>query len=412
MKQLLTLSSLAVKDARVILRVDFNVPFHADGTISDDSRIRAAIPTIENLRNRGASVILMSHRGRPKGKANPDLSLKACAEQLSLLLSTPVQMAENSVGNNVLRQAQAMKAGDLMLLENLRFHRGEEHPNEDPKFAEGLASLADFYVNDAFGSCHRAHASTVTVVSYFPQKAAAGKLIENEVNALYPLITRPEKPFVSIIGGAKVSSKLGILHSLLSKVDSLLIGGGMAYTFLKVLGKDIGDSLFEEALLKEAENVLKQAQALSVNLMLPLDHVIADSFSADAETKIVSADEGIASGWMGMDIGPKTTEAFRGVLESAESVLWNGPLGVFEFPVFSKGSEEVAKILARAKAKTVVGGGDSIAAVNQAGVSEQIAHLSTGGGAMLEFIEYGTLPGLEVLEAKLGGKENQPEECF
>lgn len=376
----LTLKNLSLKGKRVLMRVDFNVPVE-NGRITDDTRIRASLPSIEYILREGASLVLMSHLGKPEAK----LSLAPCAKRLSELLGKPVQMAKDCVGPEVEKMAKALQPGELLLLENLRFHPGEEKPDKDPAFAESLAKLGDVYVNDAFGTAHRAHSSTATICRYFPGKAAMGFLIEKEIEALTPLLENPKRPFYAIIGGAKISSKIGVIQKLLGKVDALFIGGGMAYTFLKAQGIAVGDS--------PVEDVAVIRHVPRDKLHFPIDLVIAK----ETEVKIVPVKEGIPPGWQGMDIGPETVTEWSKWLPKAATVFWNGPLGVFEKPQFAKGTQKIAELLAGAKAKTIIGGGDSVAAIEGMGLQKKFSHLSTGGGASLEFLEYGHLPGIDAL---------------
>ena len=388
----LTLKDLDLKGKTVLMRVDFNAPLDKSGKITDDSRIRAAIPSIEYALAHGASLILMSHLGRPK-KPDPQLSLAVCAKKLSELLGKPVQMAQDCIGPAVEQMAAHLKAGQILMLENVRFHEGEEEPEKDPGFVASLAKLGDVYVNDAFGTAHRAHASTALIAKSFPGKAAAGFLMEQEIGHLSPLLHSPSRPFYAIIGGAKISTKAGVIHNLLKLVDALFLGGGMAFTFLKAQGIEIGSSLFEPSEVKTAQEILSKAK----RLYLPTDLVIANSFSNEAETKLISAREGIPPNWQGMDIGPETIRDWSQSLQKASTVFWNGPLGVFEMPHFANGTRKVAEALAQSKAEVIVGGGDSVAAVQQMGLGNQFSHLSTGGGASLEYLEYGHLPGIDAL---------------
>ncbi|NGX47694.1 MAG: Phosphoglycerate kinase [Chlamydiae bacterium] len=393
----MNLKDLPIEGRTVLVRVDFNVPFDSEGNISDDTRIRAALPTIQYILGKGASVILMSHLGRPKGKIDPKLSLAPCAKRLSELLDQKVQMAPDCIGKKVKKMVAALKNGEVLLLENLRFYIAEEKPDTDPSFAENLAKLADFYVNDAFGTAHRAHSSTVTIAGYFSGKAAAGLLLQKEIDFLGTHFSNPKHPFYAIIGGAKVSSKLGVLQSLLEKVDGLFIGGGMAYTFFKAAGLEIGDSLCEDELLPKAEEFLEIAKKKKVPIFLPKDLVIANVFSNDAEKRIILSEAGIPKGWQGLDIGPITRTEWANTLKNAQMIFWNGPLGVFEFPNFAEGTHSMANTLAASDAVTIVGGGDSAFAINQLGLAEKFSHISTGGGASLEYIQYGHLPAIDML---------------
>ena len=390
------LSSLSLKGQRVLIRVDFNVPMTKEGAISDDSRIRAAIPTIQYVIDAGGKVIVMSHLGRPKG-ITPSCSLKPCAERLSELLARPVQFVPDCVGDAVERAVSQMKEGDILLLENLRFYEAEEHPEKDPSFAKRLSSLGDVYVNDAFGTAHRAHSSTAVIAQYFPKKAA-GLLMMKEVKALGSSLLNPVRPFVALVGGAKISTKIGVLTSLLQKADTLLVGGAMGFTFMKAMGLSTGKSPVEDEMLDKARQIMQQAKATSKPFILPVDLVVASAFENSAPSKTIAVSDGIPDGFEGMDIGPKTVAAWKPIFEAAKTIFWNGPVGVFELPSFAKGTQAVAKIVAGCtQAYTVVGGGDSVAALEQAGLVSSISHVSTGGGASLEFIEQGTLPGLEAL---------------
>lgn len=388
-----TLEDLQLENKRVLVRVDFNVPLK-EGRITDDTRIRASLPTLQYILGKpGTRLIVMSHLGRPKGKASPEFSLKPTAQRLGELLGRPVIMADDCIGTKVEEQSRALKPGEVLLLENVRFHAEEE--KNDPSFAEALAKLGDVYVNDAFGSAHRAHASTEGVAHHLP--AAAGFLIEKEVKFLGGVLENPSRPFVAIIGGAKVSTKIAVLESLLSKCTTLIIGGGMAYTFLKVQGHQVGNSLVEADFEDTARSLLEKAKAAGVEIILPEDHVVASEFSETATPEAVAGVD-IPAGKIGMDIGPKTIARLRNRILEAKSLVWNGPMGVFEFDAFSKGTVEVAKLVAECKGVTVVGGGDSVAAVNKFGVADRIDHVSTGGGASLEFLEGKALPGIVALE--------------
>jgi phosphoglycerate kinase len=392
----LTLKDLSLKGKKVLMRVDFNVPLNKDGTVADDTRIRESLPSIQYVLDQGGSVILMSHLGRPKGKES-QFSLRPCAQKLEELLKRPVQFAPDCIGTEAENQARHLKNGEVLLLENLRFYPAEEKPESDPSFAKKLAQLGDVYVNDAFGTAHRAHSSTAIIAQYFPHLSAMGFLIEKEVTALTELLLHPKRPFYAIIGGAKVSSKIGVLQALLDQVDGLFIGGGMAFTFLKAQGVDVGDSIHEDDQLATAKKLLDACHAKKVPLWLPEDVVIADAFTNEANRKTIRIAEGIPNGWQGMDVGPKTLESWKLALQSAATVFWNGPIGVFEFSHFAHGTETLAKTLARLHAVTVVGGGDSVAAINQLGLASQFTHVSTGGGASLEFLEQGHLPGIDAL---------------
>lgn len=397
MSRKLSLKDLALSGKKVLMRVDFNVPLDKSHHIIDDSRLKAAIPSIQYILDQGGAVILMSHLGRPTESRIPDFSLAPCGRRLSELLKKPVIMAPDCIGKTTQELVSQLKPGQILLLENLRFHRGEENPEENPSFARQLASLADFYVNDAFGSAHRAHASIVDITSYFPNKAAAGLLMEKEIEFLGPALLNPQKPLYAIIGGAKISTKIGVIKTLLTKVDALFIGGGMSYTFMKAQGISIGSSIHEDLFLEEAKAILKMIKGSSCKLFLPIDIVVADRFSNNADIQIVDFKNGIPAGYQGMDIGPKTIELYLNELKNAATIFWNGPVGVFEFSNFAKGTNCIAQGLAKLPAVTIVGGGESVAAIQAAGVSDKITHISTGGGASLEFIEFGQLPGIEAL---------------
>ena len=393
-----TIRDIDLAGKRVLVRVDFNVPLDSQQHITDDTRVRAALPTIRYLLDQGAAVILMSHLGRPDGRVVDTLRLAPVTQRLGELLGRPVEMAAESVGPAVEAQARALQPGQVLLLENLRFHKEEE--KNDPGFARQLAALGEVYVNDAFGTAHRAHASTEGVTRYLP--GAAGFLMEKEINFLGSALEHPRRPFVAIIGGAKVSDKIAVLERLISMVDTLLIGGGMANTFLKAEGFEIGDSLFEASKLDIARDLIAKARQRGIQFLLPVDVVVADRFAADATYKVVSHDN-VPESWRILDIGPKTIEAFREALADAQTIVWNGTLGVAEMPAFSKGTNALIEILAertRAGATTIIGGGDSAAAVEEAGASEKMTHVSTGGGASLEFLEGRTLPGVAALQDK------------
>jgi phosphoglycerate kinase len=383
-----TIRDIDVKGKRALVRVDFNVPL-SNGAVADDTRILAVLPTINYLLEQGASLILCSHLGRPKGKVVPELKMDPVAARLSELVGRPVQKLDSCVGPEIEAAAKAMQPGDIIVLENTRFHP-EEKAN-DPEFAKELAGLADIYVNDAFGAAHRAHATNVGVASYLP--TVAGFLMEKELEFLGQAVENPELPYIAIMGGAKISDKIGVMHSLLKKCDRLLIGGGMANTFFKAMGFEVGDSLIEEEAVSTAESLLDSAGS---QLVLPVDVVAADAFDNDARSKIVAPNE-VTPGWRILDVGPKTISTFESALGGAKTVVWNGPLGVFEMPNFAKGTFAVAELLAGLDATTIIGGGESAAAVRQAGLVDQMAHVSTGGGASLEFLEGKVLPGVAVL---------------
>ena len=393
-----TIRDIQVAGKRVLVRVDFNVPLDAELHITDDTRIKAAIPTIQYLLDQGAAVILMSHLGRPKGQVVDSMRLTPVAKRLSELLGRPVQMAADCVGPEVEALAKALQPGQVLLLENLRFHKEEE--KNDLDFARQLASLGEIYVNDAFGTAHRAHASTEGVTHYLP--GVAGFLMEKEINFLGSALENPRRPFAAIIGGAKVSDKIAVLERLINMVDVLLIGGGMANTFLKAQGYEIGDSLVEEGKVDVARDLLTKAHQRDLKFLLPTDVVIADRFAADATSKVVAIDQ-VSRGWRIMDIGPETITAFNRALEGAQTIVWNGSLGVAEMPAFARGTIALIEILAeRTKdgATTIIGGGDSAAAVDQVGAADQMTHVSTGGGASLELLEGRVLPGVAALQDK------------
>ena len=388
----LGVEDLELKRKRALIRVDFNVPL--DGKqITDDTRIKAVLPTVNYVIEHGGKVILMSHLGRPKGEAAPEFSLEPVAKRLGKLLGKDVIMAPDCVGEEVEAIVSRMKEGDVVLLENLRFHAEEEE--NDPDFAKRLAELADVYINDAFGAAHRAHASTAGVTKYVPQ-AAAGLLMQKEIKYIGQAVENPERPFMAILGGVKVSDKIGVIENLMKKADAIIIGGAMAYTFLKAQGIRVGNSLVEDDKLDLAREILRKSLDNDVPLYLPIDHVIADKFAADANVRVVKRG-GIPDGWEGMDIGPATVEKYKGVLEGAKTIVWNGPVGVFEFDAFAKGSFAIAKILAESDATTIIGGGDCVAAVQKSGYADKITHISTGGGASLEFMEGKELPGIAAL---------------
>jgi len=383
---------LDVSGKTVLVRVDYNVPLDNEGHVADATRIDATLPTLNYLRERGAKVVLMAHFGRPHGKVDPKYSLKPVAEELSRRLGTTVPLAPDSVGPEVEKMVKALRPGGALLLENVRFHPEEEQ--NDPEFSRKLASLGDLYVNDAFGAAHRAHASTAGIAQYLP--AAAGFLMQKELDALGGILENPKRPFVAIVGGAKVSSKLGVLESMLRRVDKLLIGGGMANTFLKARGLEVGKSLLEADLLDTARDLDRRAKERGVDLLLPVDVVVTDKVEegASAQTVDVSA---VPADRAIVDIGPKSRDEYRKALKGAGTVLWNGPMGVFEIPAFSEGTKAIAQALAESSATTVIGGGESVAAVEQLGLADKMSHISTGGGASLEFLEGRELPGVAAL---------------
>ncbi len=391
-----TVRDIDVAGKRVLVRVDFNVPLDDEQHITDDTRIVAAIPTINYLLEHGAAVILMSHLGRPKGQAVETMRMAPVAQRLSEHLHKPVETTTDSIGAEVIARAKALKPGQVLLLENLRFHKEEE--KNDAEFARQLAALGDLYVNDAFGTAHRAHASTEGVTHYLP--GVSGFLMEKELNFLGSALENPRRPLVAIVGGAKVSDKIAVLERLIKLADSILIGGGMANTFFKARGLEIGDSLYEESKVEVAHGLIEQAKQQKKELILPTDVVIADRFAADAEHKIVSA-ENVPQGWRILDIGPETIAHFRQAIANAQTIVWNGTLGVAEMPAFARGTNGMVEILAERTAQgatTIIGGGDSAAAVEQAGASEKMTHVSTGGGASLEFLEGRVLPGVAALQ--------------
>jgi phosphoglycerate kinase len=387
------LRDLDIQGKRLFIRVDFNVPLTHEGKVSNDTRIQAALPTIQYAQAQGASVILASHLGRPRGQVDPKLSLQPVAAHLESLLGSPVQFASDCVGGDVEAQAQALPPGEVMLLENLRFHPEEE--KNDPAFAEALSKLADIYVNDAFGTAHRAHASTAGITQYL-QPAVAGFLMDKEITYLSQVTEAPEQPVVAILGGAKVSDKIPVIEHLLDKVSTLVLGGAMAYTLLQAQGYHTGDSLVELDYSDLAKNLLAKAADRQVDIILPCDHVIAQAPKADAATRIV-ADEGIPDKWMGLDIGPKTVARFREAIAPAKTVVWNGPMGMFELEPFRQGTLEIAKAVAACEGTTVIGGGDTITALALTDCEDAITHISTGGGATLEFLEGKELPGVACL---------------
>ncbi len=396
-KTIANLTSADLSGKRVLVRADFNVPLDGDGKITDDTRIRAALPTIQDLTSKGAKVVLASHFGRPKGQVNESMRLTPVAARLSELLGQSVAKCDDCIGDEVAAKVGALQNGQVALLENVRFHAGEEA--NDPEFARQLAAVADLYVNDAFGTAHRAHASTEGVTHHL-SPSVAGYLIEKELKYLQAAIESPQRPLAAIVGGSKVSSKIGVIETLLDKVDKLLIGGGMIFTFYKARGLAVGKSLVEEDKLELARKLEAKAKEKGVALLLPTDVVVADNFAADANAQTVSIND-IPDGWMGLDIGPNSVKEFQAALSDCKTVIWNGPMGVFEFDKFAAGTDAVAHSLAaitETGADTIIGGGDSVAAVEKVGVAEKMSHISTGGGASLELLEGKVLPGIAALD--------------
>jgi phosphoglycerate kinase len=392
----LTIAGINFKGKRTLVRVDFNVPLNKQLQITDDRRIVESLPTIKKIMGDGGRVILCSHLGRPKGKPVPEMSLKPVAQKLSELIGREVKFAPDCIGDEVKKMADALEDGEVLLMENLRYHNEEE--KNDPEFAKKLAVLADIYVNDAFGSAHRAHASTEGVTKYIAA-SAAGFLMEKELKYLGGALDNPKRPFMAILGGAKISGKIDVIQSLMDKVDAILIGGGMTFTFFKAMGKNIGTSLLEEDKIDLAKEILTKAKSKNVKLMLPIDCIIAEEISDEAKSSVVSIDK-IPSNMKGLDIGPETLKLFKAELQNAKTVIWNGPMGVFETQQFAKGTYEIADILANITSKgavTIVGGGDSAAAVSARGLDDKLTHISTGGGASLEFLEGKVLPGVAAL---------------
>ena len=390
-----TVRDIDLQGKKVLVRCDFNVPMDENKNITDNRRIVAALDTIKYLLENNCKVILCSHLGRPKGEVNPKYSLEPVAKELSKLLDKEVKLAKDVVGEDAIALTSNMQEGEIVLLENVRFEAGEE--KNDEELSKKFASLAEVYVNDAFGTAHRAHSSTTGVASYLP--AVSGFLIEKELKFLGSALENPERPFVAILGGAKVSDKIGVIDSLLEKVDTLIIGGGMAYTFFKSMGYEVGNSLCELDKLDLAKSLMEKAESKGVKLMLPVDNKVGKEFKEDTESKIVASTE-IPADWEGFDIGPKTIEMYAEELKKAKTVVWNGPLGLFEFEQFAVGTNSIAKILSEVEATTIVGGGDSAAAVEKAGLAPKFTHISTGGGASLEFLEGKKLPGIEALQDK------------
>jgi len=395
----LSIRDLTLQGQRVFIRVDFNVPLK-NGVIGDDTRIRASLPTIQYALDHGATVVVASHLGRPKGQPNPEFSLQPVADRLSELLGRPVTFADDCIGASAAEAVlNAQGDSDLVLLENLRFHPGEE--KNDPAFAKALAALADFYVDDAFGAAHRAHASVEGITHFLP-KAAAGLLMEKELQYLGHALESPERPFVAIIGGAKVSDKLEVIENMLAKVDRLIIGGAMAYTFFKARGIPVGKSLVEDDKLDAARKIEADAAAKKITLALPVDHVVADRLDANAAAEVLKVGDAAIGDHLGLDIGPETIRKYESLLADAKTVVWNGPMGVFEIDKFAAGTNAVARAVAAVKGTTIIGGGDSIAAIRKAGMADRVTHISTGGGASLEFLGGRVLPGVAALTEKAG----------
>jgi 3-phosphoglycerate kinase len=393
MQKKLSIKNLALTGKKVLIRVDFNVPLDENQNITEDTRIQAALPTIQHALEQGATVVLASHLGRPKGERKPEFSLAPVAKRLSELLGKEVLFLDDCIGESVKQAISASKPGDVILLENVRFHKGET--KNDPEFAKQLAEGLDCAINDAFGTAHRAHASNVGVTEYL-RPAAAGFLIEKEIEYFGQVVDNPQRPVVAILGGAKVSGKLQVINNLMKKVDKLLIGGGMMFTFLKAKGFEIGSSLLEEDLIDTAKDILKQAEDASIELLLPVDCLVADKFDAAANTQLVSV-EAIPEGWMGLDIGPESIKLFLDALKGVKTVVWNGPMGVFEIDAFSKGTVEIADVVAESDATSIIGGGDTVSAIKKAGVGDKVSFISTGGGASLELLEGKELPGIAAL---------------
>ncbi len=390
-----TIKDIDLKGKKVLVRCDFNVPMDENQNITDNTRIVAAIPTIKYLLENNCKVVLCSHLGRPKGEVKKEFSLKPVAKELSILLNKEVIMAEDVIGEDAKAKAENLKNGDILLLENLRFHR--EETDNDPEFAKELASFGEIFVNDAFGTAHRAHASTEGVTKYLP--AVSGFLIEKELKFLGEAITNPERPFMAILGGKKVSDKIGVIENLIEKVDTLLIGGAMAYTFFKAMGYEVGNSICELDKLDLAKEIMEKAKEKNVKFMLPVDTKVGKEFDENTESKTVLSSE-IPAGWEGFDIGPETIKLYSEELKKAKTIVWNGPLGLFEFEQFATGTNSIAKILSEIDAVKIIGGGDSAAAVEKSGLADKFTHISTGGGASLEFLEGKKLPGIEALQDK------------
>ncbi len=394
-----TMKSYSFAGKKALIRVDLNVPQDENGTITDDTRAQAIVPTVKKILNDGGSAILMSHLGRPKGKVNPAMSLKPIAAHLSTLLGTPVQFAMDCIGDDAIAKAAGLKPGEVLVLENLRFHPEEEAGDE--AFAGALAGLGDVYVNDAFGTAHRAHASTTVVAKFFPKDKLFGSLLQAEIDSVGKVLGNPQRPMTAIVGGSKVSSKIDVLENLIGKCDELIIGGGMANTFIKAMGGQTGSSLVEDDLLEQARTIMATAKAKGVKLHLPIDAVVADAFAINANTDQCPANE-VPDGWMALDVGPESSKLFRGSVLRSKTLLWNGPMGVFEMKPFQQGTVAIAQAIAEATEKgafSLVGGGDSVAALNQFGLADKISYVSTGGGAMLEYLEGKVLPGIAAIQS-------------
>lgn len=395
----LKITEIDIKNKKVLIRVDFNVPLKSDGSISDTTRIKESIPTIRYALDQGASIILLSHMGRPNGKKDPKYSLSVCARALSDLLGQNVKMAPDCIGMQTAAMAKELKPQEVLLLENLRYYPAEENPELDLSFAKQLADMGQVFVNDAFATAHRRHSSTVEITKYFSSSSVAGLLMEKEIDALSYLLIKPSRPFFAIIGGAKISTKIGVLHKLAQRADAIFIGGGMTYTLMLAKGYEIGSSIVDMEAIQTAEAFIALCKDRSIPLHLPKDLVITNS--EQKETRTIDIEKGIPPGWEGVDIGPSTRQTWNSLLEKAKTVFWNGPLGVFEKPPFDEGTRAIATCLSSISgAKTIIGGGDSVAAINQMHLAKHFTHLSTGGGASLEYIEFGTLPGVEALSNK------------
>jgi 3-phosphoglycerate kinase len=390
-----SVKDIIIKDRRVLVRVDFNVPLDKNLNITDDNRITAALPTIKYIIGQSAKLILMSHLGRPKGGPTPEFSLTPCAKRLSELIGKPVKMLKDCVGDEVKQAVMKMQNGDVVMLENLRFHKEEEA--NDPKFAKELASFGDIFVNDAFGTCHRAHASTEGVTHYL--ESVSGFLVEKEIEYFEKVLKNPDRPFIFLLGGAKVEDKIPVIENMMDKADAIIIGGAMAYTFMKVKGVDIGSSRFEQGMVDIVKNIIDKAKAKKKEIVLPVDHVVTDNIETSQNIKTTNG-EAIEKGWIGVDIGPKTIKLFAEKLSKAKTVVWNGPVGIFENEKFAAGTKALAKAIAGAKVTSVIGGGDTAAAVAEFGFEDKMSHISTGGGASLEYLEGKTLPGIAALADK------------